>query len=484
MANSYATNTHIVKMETGFKNWGSIINANYELLDKLTPIAGCNVVPFDAPTSISRKVEVRPGSIVRTSDGAVVTYPGITLTLAASSVLSIYIRPSDGFTGVGTGGWPTFEHVPLAVVTTGPDTILSIVDARIPLRSVGSPTASVMGPSGPSHKGGLVPDTPALAGTTRYLNEDATWKEPPVFLGSGTNAAVGQVPKPSLTSGNRMFLCENATWVVPPTFSASGPGAAQGAVPSPGTTAGTRRVLLENVSWGTPPVFIGSGASAATGGVPSPGTTAGNTRFLCENATWSTIPVFVASGVLHAPGLVPDPPVTPGTSKFLREDATWTTITTMVASGAGGAGGLVPTPGTTAGTLRYLREDATWTMPGGLTVASAFHQFINTAVSTTLLWAPTDNNALYELHAYLTVTTVGTSGNLQVVVEWSQSGFTRTETVLTLPVNALGYAKASFPIYLTNTGDGIKYSTSFTGTAGSVSYSLLIGVSKIFKAGI
>jgi len=36
-----------------------------------------------------------------------------------------------------------------------------------------------MGASGSSHAGGLVPDTPSTAGTTKFLREDGTWVVPP-----------------------------------------------------------------------------------------------------------------------------------------------------------------------------------------------------------------------------------------------------------------------------------------------------------------
>ena len=37
---------------------------------------------------------------------------------------------------------------------------------------------TTMGASGTNHKGGLVPDTPSTAGTSKYLREDGTWAEP------------------------------------------------------------------------------------------------------------------------------------------------------------------------------------------------------------------------------------------------------------------------------------------------------------------
>ena len=43
-----------------------------------------------------------------------------------------------------------------------------------------------MGASGSTHSGGLVPDTPSVAGTTKFLREDGTWQEP-----AGQNYSAG-----------------------------------------------------------------------------------------------------------------------------------------------------------------------------------------------------------------------------------------------------------------------------------------------------
>lgn len=51
-----------------------------------------------------------------------------------------------------------------------------------------------MGASGSGHKGGLVPDTPSTAGTSKYLREDGTWAEP-----SGGGSISGETIHP-LTS--------------------------------------------------------------------------------------------------------------------------------------------------------------------------------------------------------------------------------------------------------------------------------------------
>ena len=47
-------------------------------------------------------------------------------------------------------------------------------------------TYQVMGASGSTHSGGLVPDTPSVAGTTKFLREDGTWQEP-----AGQNYSAG-----------------------------------------------------------------------------------------------------------------------------------------------------------------------------------------------------------------------------------------------------------------------------------------------------
>ena len=53
---------------------------------------------------------------------------------------------------------------------------------------------SVMGASGSSHSGGLVPYTPSTAGTTKFLREDGTWQTPtftaPVTSVAGKTGAV------------------------------------------------------------------------------------------------------------------------------------------------------------------------------------------------------------------------------------------------------------------------------------------------------
>lgn len=75
---------------------------------------------------------------------------------------------------------------------------------------------AIFGASGTNHNAGAVPDPGGTAGSTRFLNEDATWLIPPVFIASGANHAVGYVPDPGATPGTTRFLREDATWVVPP----------------------------------------------------------------------------------------------------------------------------------------------------------------------------------------------------------------------------------------------------------------------------
>jgi hypothetical protein len=49
----------------------------------------------------------------------------------------------------------------------------------VPLGASGG-TTNIFGPSGPSHRAGLVPDPGSSAGTTRFLREDATFAVPPI----------------------------------------------------------------------------------------------------------------------------------------------------------------------------------------------------------------------------------------------------------------------------------------------------------------
>jgi hypothetical protein len=54
--------------------------------------------------------------------------------------------------------------------------------------------------------------TPYAGDHEKFLRGDATWATLPTMVGSGPNAAGGLVPKPPLTAGTTKFLCEDGTW--------------------------------------------------------------------------------------------------------------------------------------------------------------------------------------------------------------------------------------------------------------------------------
>lgn len=434
MADAYSDNSQFVLMETGRKNWGTIVNANLTKLDGYSAIGGLVVVPAEVPASTSLNVIVKPGVYLRKSDGAMVSFGGGTLLLSAVNTHSIYLN-SSGVPASSTTGFPAGEIVRLATVVAGASSITSITDTRTMLESSGVPAPSLMGASGPGHKGGLVPDTPAAAGTTRFLNEDATWRVVPVMIGAGATHAPGLVPDPPATAStltNHRFLRDNGTWVQPPNFVGSGSNAAPGYVPSPGSPAGNRKVLLENGTWGTMPVFGISGAGAALGAVPAP-------------------------------------PSTPGAQRYIREDGVWVDLT-LVGSGPSAVPGLAPNPPAVAGNTKFLCENAFWQVPGGSVVNRITRNTQNTAeVDTVLVPLTTSETGIWQVDVYALVASSGTSGNWTFTLNWQDDQLlTRSQTLITLAITSLSnFASGSYVLQARNTAGSPKFTTAFTGTIGS-----------------
>ena len=80
--------------------------------------------------------------------------------------------------------------------------------------------------SGSGHKGGLVPDTPSTAGTTKFLREDGTWNAPTCV---GEPLPVVYIGEPSTPKANVIYFdttsskfyqrnSGNTSWVVIPTM--------------------------------------------------------------------------------------------------------------------------------------------------------------------------------------------------------------------------------------------------------------------------
>jgi len=77
----------------------------------------------------------------------------------------------------GSPGTPT-GPIPVSPTDTGDLTAATPVAVSSVRQVIGGPaiiSVETMGPSGPSHQRGVVPDPGAVAGTTRFLREDATW---------------------------------------------------------------------------------------------------------------------------------------------------------------------------------------------------------------------------------------------------------------------------------------------------------------------
>ena len=97
---------------------------------------------------------------------------GATKGGAATSANKLNIGNSD----IGNSTTPVYfdseTGLPIALSYT--------IEKSVPADAVFTDTTySTMGPSGSSHAGGLVPDTPSTAGTSKYLREDGTWAVPP-----------------------------------------------------------------------------------------------------------------------------------------------------------------------------------------------------------------------------------------------------------------------------------------------------------------
>ncbi len=87
------------------------------------------------------------------------------------------VAPPPQVSSGGGGGTGTVT----SITATAP-----IVVTPSPSTTAGDVAISTMVASGASHARGATPDTPAVAGTTLYLREDATWAAPP----GGTNGSL------------------------------------------------------------------------------------------------------------------------------------------------------------------------------------------------------------------------------------------------------------------------------------------------------
>lgn len=101
-----------------------------------------------------------------------------------------------------------------------------------------------LGASGASHQAGIAPDPGGVAGTARYLREDATWGTP---SGSGTVTSVTGTAPVTVATGTSTPV------ITVPVFVASGASHATGLVPDPGAAAGSTKYLREDGTFAVPP---------------------------------------------------------------------------------------------------------------------------------------------------------------------------------------------------------------------------------------
>lgn len=109
-------------------------------------------------------------------------------TIVVSSGGSSFVANLPGVPGApglpGTPGTPGTPGggIPVPPSDTGNLTVATPVAVSSVRKVIGGPaiiSVETFGPSGPSHQRGVVPDPGAVAGTTRFLREDATWASVP-----------------------------------------------------------------------------------------------------------------------------------------------------------------------------------------------------------------------------------------------------------------------------------------------------------------
>lgn len=126
---TYTTNAHIAKVDDLEEGWGLILSANYDLIDSWAPIRTFACITNEDP-STTLQVQVKGGNYKRVGQHQLLTAANVTLTLPASSTVSVYCLES----GITSGpAYPTQEsYVPIATVSTNDSAIIRITDDRCP----------------------------------------------------------------------------------------------------------------------------------------------------------------------------------------------------------------------------------------------------------------------------------------------------------------------------------------------------------------
>lgn len=133
---TFSPNVGFTLPATGDRNYGPMINGDFSLLDSMPPVGSLFVQTTEVP-STTLNVEIS-GGLYAGQTGVVGSYAGIaSRAMTASSTNYAYVTAAGVLT-VNTTGWPTTNHVRLAVVVAGTTTITSITDARVAFQVLGS----------------------------------------------------------------------------------------------------------------------------------------------------------------------------------------------------------------------------------------------------------------------------------------------------------------------------------------------------------
>ena len=175
---------------------GDLLARDASALARLAVGTAGQVLTVDAAAPLGVKWAAPAGAVASVfgRTGVVVAVAGdytAALVTNAVSTLGSYADPGwitslayAKITGAPAAGVPTSRQVIAGTGLAGGGALTADVTL----------TAPVMGPSGASHKAGLVPDPGATVGAARYLREDATWGIP--------SGAGGGLTDPTTTLGD------------------------------------------------------------------------------------------------------------------------------------------------------------------------------------------------------------------------------------------------------------------------------------------
>lgn len=178
MTTTYTPNAKLQMPGLGDTGWSTPINANAAALDAITAIGALAVTPTEIP-SATLNVAIAAGNYIA-EGGTVDTYAGTTsYALAASSTLNLYLDLDNAGALTAATSWPSTPHIRLATVATGPTTITSITDARIPFAAAGTPTPGAPQPPPLGGLGVALHESPSTTlnvtvAAGSYRNQDGT----------------------------------------------------------------------------------------------------------------------------------------------------------------------------------------------------------------------------------------------------------------------------------------------------------------------